>query len=279
MVHHRAEARSLGLTAEELLAELESELRTALAARPAVRSIGLGIPCTIDRERGVAISAVNLPIVNMPIRDLMSERLGLPVEIDNDGNVAALAEHRWGAARGATNAVLLTIGTGIGGGLILDRRGLPGDDRRRRRARPHRDRGRRSALSGQLPEPRLRRGGRLRNRPRPRGAGGRGAAPGLRDRPPAGGGRDGRRARRDDRGDRRRPGIARRRCPDRPPDRGRAERPRERVRARRDRARRRRDGRRRAAAGARARRAARPRAATDEPDARGGAPSWAPKRA
>ena len=121
VVHHRAEARSLGLTAEELLAELESELRTALAARPAVRSIGLGIPCTIDRERGVAISAVNLPLVNVPIRDLMSERLGLPVEIDNDGNVAALAEHRWGAARGATNAVLLTIGTGIGGGLILNR--------------------------------------------------------------------------------------------------------------------------------------------------------------
>ncbi len=121
VVHHRAEARSLGLTAEELLAELESELRTALAARPAVRSIGLGIPCTIDRERGVAISAVNLPIVNTPIRDLMSERLGLPVQIDNDGNVAALAEHRWGAARGATNAVLLTIGTGIGGGLILNR--------------------------------------------------------------------------------------------------------------------------------------------------------------
>ena len=64
---------------------------------------------------------MNLPIVDVPIRDLMSERLGLPVEIDNDGNVAALAEHRWGAARGATNAVLLTIGTGIGGGLILNR--------------------------------------------------------------------------------------------------------------------------------------------------------------
>jgi glucokinase len=121
VVHHRSEAPSLGLTAEQLLDELESELRTALAARPEAGSIGLGIPCTIDRERGVAISAVNLPIVDTPIRDLMSERLGLPVEIDNDGNAAALAEHRWGAARGARNAVLLTIGTGIGGGLILDR--------------------------------------------------------------------------------------------------------------------------------------------------------------
>jgi glucokinase len=119
-VHHRSEAPSVGLTADQLLDTLEAELRKALAVHPGVLSIGLGIPCTIDRERGVAISAVNLPIVNMPIRDLMTERVGLPVEIDNDGNVAALAEHRWGAARGAKNAVLLTIGTGIGGGLIVN---------------------------------------------------------------------------------------------------------------------------------------------------------------
>ena len=52
----------------------------------------------------------------------MRARLGLPVFVDNDANVAALAEHRFGAARGARNAVVLTIGTGIGGGLILDGR-------------------------------------------------------------------------------------------------------------------------------------------------------------
>jgi glucokinase len=120
-VLHRSEAPSLGLSQDELLGALEGELRRALEACPDARSVGLGIPCTIDRERGLAISAVNLPIVDVPIRDLMSERLGLPVEVDNDGNAAALAEHRWGAARGATNAVMLTIGTGIGGGLILDR--------------------------------------------------------------------------------------------------------------------------------------------------------------
>ncbi len=61
----------------------------------------------------------------MPIRDLIAERLGLPVYIDNDANIAALAEHRFGAAEGATNVVLLTIGTGIGGGLVLERRALP----------------------------------------------------------------------------------------------------------------------------------------------------------
>ena len=53
--------------------------------------------------------------------DVMTERLGLPVFVDNDANLAALAEHRAGAARGCNEAVLLTIGTGIGGGLILAR--------------------------------------------------------------------------------------------------------------------------------------------------------------
>ena len=69
---------------------------------------------------GVAINAVNLPIDDVPIRDLIGERIGLPVFIDNDANVAALAEHLYGAAAGRRNAVMLTIGTGIGGGLILN---------------------------------------------------------------------------------------------------------------------------------------------------------------
>ncbi len=63
--------------------------------------------------------AVNLPLADIPFADIMAERLDLPVFVDNDANVAALAEHRAGAARGASEAVMLTIGTGIGGGLIL----------------------------------------------------------------------------------------------------------------------------------------------------------------
>ena len=119
-VLHRSTETTLGRELDNLLDELTSELRAALAAHPEAEAIGLGIPCTIDRERGFAISAVNLPLVDVPIRDLIGERLGLPVYLDNDANVAALAEHRFGAARGARNAVMLTIGTGIGGGLILD---------------------------------------------------------------------------------------------------------------------------------------------------------------
>jgi len=118
-VLHRSERSSLGQTSDEVMAALEAELHAAVAAHPDVAAIGLGVPCTIDHERGLAIQAVNLPITDLPIRDLISDRLSLPVSIDNDGNTAALAEHRWGAARGSRNAVLLTIGTGIGGGLIL----------------------------------------------------------------------------------------------------------------------------------------------------------------
>jgi glucokinase len=84
-----------------------------------VAAVGLGIPATIRYEVGVAVSAVNLPIEDLPARELVGGRTGLPVFVDNDANVAALAEHLYGAAQGADYAVMLTIGTGIGGGLIL----------------------------------------------------------------------------------------------------------------------------------------------------------------
>jgi glucokinase len=111
---------SQGQDADQLLDTLEREIREALESRPQVAAAGLGIPCTIDRDRGLAITAVNLPIRNLPIRDRMRERLGIPVFIDNDANLATLAEHRFGAARGTRDAVMLTIGTGVGGGVIID---------------------------------------------------------------------------------------------------------------------------------------------------------------
>lgn len=119
-VLHRSMAASFGRELGELLDGLENGLREGLAAVPEAAAIGLGIPCTIDRDRGVAINAVNLPIVDVPMRELIAERLDLPTFLDNDANAAALAEHRFGAAKGARNAVMLTIGTGIGGGLVLD---------------------------------------------------------------------------------------------------------------------------------------------------------------
>jgi len=110
---------STGQSEDELVELLVGEIEEARAARPGVAAIGLGIPATIDHDSGVAVSAVNLPLADLPIRDLVTERTGLPTFVDNDANVAALAEHLYGAGRGAANLVMLTIGTGIGGGLIL----------------------------------------------------------------------------------------------------------------------------------------------------------------
>jgi glucokinase len=110
---------STGQTEDELVELLIREVEEARGKRPGVAGVGLGIPATIDHERGIAISAVNLPLDDLPIREIIGGRTGLPVFVDNDATVAALAEHLHGAARGAENAVMLTIGTGIGGGLIL----------------------------------------------------------------------------------------------------------------------------------------------------------------
>ena len=118
-VRFESREASTGQTEEQLVELLVREIDEAREARPGVAAVGLGIPATIDHDRGIAISAVNLPIDDLPIRELVGERTGLPIFVDNDANVAALAEHLFGAARGADNAVMLTIGTGIGGGLIL----------------------------------------------------------------------------------------------------------------------------------------------------------------
>ncbi len=110
---------STGQSEDELVELLIGEIEEARAARPGVAAVGLGIPATIDHDSGVAVSAVNLPLTDLPLRDLVTERTGLPTFVDNDANVAALAEHHYGAGRGSANLVMLTIGTGIGGGLVL----------------------------------------------------------------------------------------------------------------------------------------------------------------
>jgi glucokinase len=103
-------------TVQDAVDELLKSAGTEIAA------VGFGIPSLIDRRTGSAVIAVNLNLANIRFADVMAERLGLPVFVDNDGNVAALAEHRAGAAMGASEVVLMTIGTGIGGGLILSGR-------------------------------------------------------------------------------------------------------------------------------------------------------------
>ena len=96
--------------------------RSDLAARD-FDAAGFSVPGPIDHERGAILAPPNLRgWEDVPLRDRMSERLGLPVRLENDANAAALAEWRFGAGRGAHNLVYLTMSTGIGTGLILDGR-------------------------------------------------------------------------------------------------------------------------------------------------------------
>jgi len=85
-----------------------------------VVALGFGIPSQIDQRTGRVQGSVNIPLGELDFRARMSERFGLPVAIDNDGNAAALAEYVAGAGRGADNMLMFTLGTGCGGGAVLD---------------------------------------------------------------------------------------------------------------------------------------------------------------
>jgi glucokinase len=111
---------------EDFLAGLDHVIDALLVKRDGIGAIGLGIPSLIDRRSGAALSSVHIPLAGMPIRERMAERFSLPIGLDNDGNAAAIAEWSLGAGRGTRDMIMLTLGTGIGGGLILDGRPYTG---------------------------------------------------------------------------------------------------------------------------------------------------------
>jgi glucokinase len=102
---------------DALLDGLEAAVRDFLDE--SVVAVGFGIPSQIDQRHGIALGSVNIPLQGVPFRQEMGERLGVPVGMDNDANAAAIAEWQAGAGRGTTDMVMLTLGTGVGGGLIL----------------------------------------------------------------------------------------------------------------------------------------------------------------
>lgn len=85
-----------------------------------ILGVGIGSPGPLDTRRGVVLLTPNLGWVNLPLRDRVSKALGLPATLDNDANCAVFGEWWRGAARGSKHVVGLTIGTGIGGGIVLD---------------------------------------------------------------------------------------------------------------------------------------------------------------
>jgi glucokinase len=115
------------LESQDVLLDALAEAVQALPTE-GVRAVGYGLPSRIDRRTGSTLGSVNIPLGQLAFRDVLAERLGLPVGVDNDANVAAHAEWRLGAGQGATDLLMLTLGTGIGGGLVIDGRPYRGFD-------------------------------------------------------------------------------------------------------------------------------------------------------
>jgi glucokinase len=99
---------------------LVDQLTEAIEEAGAADAVGLGIPSVIDAGRGMAMSSVNIPLQHVPLRDILGRRLNIPVHVDNDASVAALAEaHSDDGQVLAQSVVMFTVGTGVGGGLVF----------------------------------------------------------------------------------------------------------------------------------------------------------------
>ena len=107
--------------APSLLAGILAAVDGLRALNPDVVAIGAGLPGMVDTKHGLVHHLTNVPgWVNVPLRDLLSRHTGLPAVVENDANAMTYAEWKYGAGRGRTNVVCVTLGTGVGGGLILD---------------------------------------------------------------------------------------------------------------------------------------------------------------
>jgi glucokinase len=124
LARHSVETQAEGGVEHVLgrMAELVQELLTLSKLTPAqVVGVGVGAPGPMSHARGVVYRAPNLPgFVNVPLRDRFAEITGLPVVLENDANAAAFGEFAAGAGKDVQTLVMLTLGTGIGGGVVLE---------------------------------------------------------------------------------------------------------------------------------------------------------------
>lgn len=111
-----------GTALTTLLGLLDRLRETARSRGIAVAGVGIGVPGTVDAERGAVGSDIHYvpELASTPLADTVAGRLAVPVFVDNDVNVLALGEWIFGAGRGARSLVVLALGTGVGGGIILD---------------------------------------------------------------------------------------------------------------------------------------------------------------
>jgi glucokinase len=106
---------------DAVVARIVKLTRASIAQAPGreIAGVGIGSPGPLDTKKGLVLLTPNLGWVNMPLRDRLASALGLPATLDNDANCAIFGEWWRGAARGVNHVVGLTIGTGIGGGIVL----------------------------------------------------------------------------------------------------------------------------------------------------------------
>ena len=117
-VEQRREHPTPTASQDELVAGLDAAVEELLTDE--IVALGFGLPSPIDQKAGRALQGVNIPLNDMDFRDRMKERFNLPVGIENDANAATYAEFRFGAARDVDTMVMLTLGTGCGGGVVID---------------------------------------------------------------------------------------------------------------------------------------------------------------
>ena len=118
-VERRREYPTPTASQRELLAGLDAAIQELLTDD--IAALGFGLPSPIDQKAGRALQAVNIPLdETVDFRGRMRDRFALPVGIENDANAAAYAEFRFGAARDVETMVMLTLGTGCGGGAVVD---------------------------------------------------------------------------------------------------------------------------------------------------------------
>jgi glucokinase len=103
---------------DALLAGLDAAVEELLDE--SVVGLGFGVPSPVDQTSGRVVGAVNIPLVDIDLRTRMAERFALPVALENDGNAATYAEFHSGAGRRVDTMVMLTLGTGCGGGAVID---------------------------------------------------------------------------------------------------------------------------------------------------------------
>jgi len=115
-VHETVERPTVTTSQTALLDDLADVVRSL--PHDGVGAVGFGIPSRIDHRTGIALGAVNIPLRDVPFRAEMERRLDLPIAVENDASCAAYAEFRHGAGQGVQNFVMLTLGTGVGGGVI-----------------------------------------------------------------------------------------------------------------------------------------------------------------